>query len=154
MSPIARSSLKCVRVFGFRAISTVHAFLCVWGHILCILNPVPRRGHLAFMLQVCTYWRLFCFNLAELCVTLRQFYAKSAGLTPACMAGCRLYYWRQFSSHGRCMHHLQTQKTSTEIHHRTPLLNPPAVCLQALSLVSSKAALPCLLCRKPIGAAV
>lgn len=37
------------------------------------------------------------------------------------------------------MRHLPTQKTSTEIHRLTLLLNPPAVCLQALSLVSSEA---------------
>lgn len=38
----------------------------------------------------------------------------------------------------RCTHRLQTQRTSTEIPPRTPRLNLPAVCLQALSLVSSK----------------
>lgn len=36
------------------------------------------------------------------------------------------------------MHRLQAQKTSTEILHLTLLPNPPAVCLQALSLVSCK----------------
>lgn len=43
----------------------------------------------------------------------------------------------------RCTHHLQTQRTSTEIPRLTLRLNLPAVCLQALSLVSSKR---CLLC--------
>lgn len=94
----------------------------------------------------CWIWKVASFTFLTLATfivfDLTRYIWASLYLIALCLTTISVFFakpsqWRHVCFHGRFTHHPRTRTTSTEILHPTLLPSPPAVCLQALSSVSS-----------------
>lgn len=129
MSLIACESLKAVHI--------LHVFLNLEGRILYILNPRDIYRLCPYSI----YMSLIILDSAvfdnHICFLCKAPPPKSSSNRLLLHGKWKPSQWQHVCFHGRFTHHPRTRTTSTEILHPTLLPSPPAICLQALSLVSS-----------------
>lgn len=131
MSLIACESLKAVHI--------LHVFLNLEGRILYILNPrdiYRLRPYSIYMSLIILDGAVFDNHICFL-RKAPPYPPKSSSNRPLLHGKWKPSQWRHVCFHGRFTHHPRTRTTSTEILRPTLLPSPPAVCLQALSSVSS-----------------